>query len=139
MTVERFPVTGKDELKTATAKIRKEGTDLLYLPIDDFLIKHLDSIVNFANKNRIPVICGNEKMMRAGCLATCEINYISIGRRCADLSYDILFSKEDPASLPVIYKYECYNLVNQQSLDQLGLKLSEAALSKIELVDYGAQ
>lgn len=136
-TADKYPVNSKADLKEATAKIREEGTDVLYLPIDNFLIEHLDSIVNFANKNGIPIICGNEKMMKSGCLATCEINYTSIGRRCADLSYDILFGKKDPASLPVIYKYDCYNLVNKQSMDTLGIKLSDVAMQNVEIVDYG--
>jgi len=135
-TADRYPVNSADDLKEATAKIKKEKTDVIYLPIDSFISEHLDSIVSFADKNGIPIICGNEKMMRRGCLATCEINYTSIGRRCADLSYDILFGKKDPASLPVIYKYDCYNLVNRQVADKLGLKLSEVALQNVEMVDY---
>ena len=135
-TAERYPINNKSGLKKALEDIKEKDTDVIYLPIDKFISKNIATILDFSNSNGIPVICGNEKMMKQGCLATCEINYTSIGRKSADLSYDILFGKKDPATLPVIYKYDCYNLVNKDALDKLGVKLSDIAEQNVEIVDY---
>lgn len=133
---ERFPVNDKEGIKTALVNIAERQFDVLYLPIDNLMFKYMDSIVAYTQKHNIPIICGNEKMMRKGALATCEINYTSIGRKSAELSYEILVKKKDPATLPVIYKYGCFNLINKQAMDKLGLKLSETALANVEIVDY---
>ena len=135
-TAKRYPVTNATGIVNALNDIAENGYDAIYLPIDELIIKNLPAIVEFSLENKIPVICGSEKMLKKGCLATCEINYTSIGRKSADLSYDILYGEKDPASLPVIYKYDCYNYVNKQTLDKLGLKLSDIALANVEIKDY---
>ena len=137
--VDRYPVSKAADIAEALADIKEKGTDVIYLPIDILVYRNIDTIVAFSEENKIPVICGNEKMMQSGCLATCEINFTSIGRKSADLTYDILYGKKDPASLPVIYKYDCYILVNQEALEKQGITLSKVALENVELVDYRVQ
>ena len=134
-TADRYPVSDADGLKDALNKIKEKGTDVIYLPIDKLISEHLDTVTEFSKENGIPIICGNEEMMSKGCLATCKINYTSVGRKSADLACDILYGKKDPAALSVIYKYDCYNLVNKKVLDELGIKLSEIALENVELID----
>lgn len=135
-TADRYPVSDREALRNALSAIQKKGTDVIYLPIDQKITQFIDDIVTFSERNNIPIICGNRKMLEAGCLATCEINYTSIGRRCADLSYDVLFAKKEPATLPVIYKYDCYNFVNLQTLEKLDITLSDVAKKNVEIVDY---
>ena len=135
-TSDRYPISDREGLREALAAIQKKGTDVIYLPIDKLLTQYIDDVVTFSERYGIPIICGSRKMLEAGCLATCEINYTSIGRRCADLSYDILFGKKEPATLPVIYKYDCYNFVNLQALEKLDITLSEVAKKNVEIVDY---
>lgn len=134
-TADRYPVKDREELRNALASIREKGTDAVYLPIDDLISAYIDDIVTFSQRSGVPVICGNRAMMEAGCLATCEINYTSIGRRCADLSFDILYGRKKPATLPVIYKYECYNIVNKQALEMLNIRLTPVAQLNVEIVD----
>ena len=43
---------------------------------------------------------------------------------------------KDPAALPVIYKYDCYNLVNKEVMEKLNIKLSSVAKANVEIVDY---
>ena len=132
----RYPVKDAKELKKAVADIKDKGIDVVYLPVDKFILKNIAALTDFSYENGIPLISGNETMMMKGCLATCEINYTSIGKRSADLSYDILFGKKDPAALPVIYKYDCYNLVNKEVMDKLGVKLSDVAMANVQIMDY---
>ena len=136
---DRYPVNDKDGIAAAMSEIKEKDTDVIFLPIDSLMTDNLDALVTYSTRNRIPIICGNRAMMMKGCLATCEINYTSIGRRSADLSYDILYGKKDPASLPVIYKYDCYNIVNKQALERLGIKLSDAVKASVEIVDTNEQ
>ena len=131
----RYPISDIEGLFQALEDIYNKGTDVIYLPIDRLISDHLDTIVEFSHEHGIPVICGDRMMMLQGCLATCEINYTSIGRRSADLCCEILFGEKDPAALSVIYKYDCNNIVNRQALELLGIELSDVAKANIELVD----
>ena len=138
-TAERYPVKDAKELQKALSDIKDKGIDVIYLPIDKMIYRNMDAICEFSYANKVPIITGNEIMMKAGGLATCEINYNSIGKRSADLSYDVLFGKKDPASLPVIYKYDCHNLVNKEVLEKLGIKLSDVAKANVTIMDYNAE
>ena len=132
---ELYPVGDEKQIKDALEKIKKNGTDVIFLPNDKLITKYLDTLTAFSFENGIPIICAGEDMLSSGCLATCRINYTSVGRKSADLACEILYGKKDPASLSVIYKYDCYNLVNRQAMEKLGIKLSATALRNVELVD----
>ena len=135
-TADQYYVDDADGLADALAQLKEKDTDVIYLPIDDLMIENFDTVSEFSKENKIPIICGDRSMMKLGGLATCEINFTSIGRKSADLAYDILFGKKDPANLPVIYKYDCFNLVNKQVMEELGLKLSAVAEANVEIVDF---
>ena len=136
MTEDRYPITKPAEIETALAKIKEAGSQAIFLPVDKFILKHINSILAFSNENKIPIFVGNETMLKAGAFATCTVNYTSIGRKAAGQSCDILFEKKDPASLSVIYKYDCYNIVNQTSLDALGIRLNQTMQDMVQIKKY---
>ena len=134
-TADRYPISDSKGIFDALEDIYDKGTDVIYLPIDRLIRDNLEIIVEFSHEHNVPIICGNRAMMVQGCLATCEINYTSIGRRCADLCYDILVAQKDPAALSVIYKYDCNNIVNRQVMELLGIELSDVAKANVTVVD----
>ena len=136
MTMQRCPITKTEEIKTACEDIKKNGVQAVFLPADAFILKHIDTILKFTDANKIPVYVGNEKMLKEGAFATCSINYTSIGRMAAVQSCDILFGKSNPATLQVVYKHDCYNLVNKASMDALGIALNQTALDQVQVKEY---
>lgn len=134
-TADRYAISDTQGVFDALEDIYDKGTDVIYLPIDRLIRDNLETIIEFSQEHDIPIICGNRAMMTQGCLATCEINYTSIGRRAADLCCEILFNEKDPAELSVIYKYDCDNYVNKQVLEQLGIELSDVAKANVMIVD----
>lgn len=136
LSFERYPVKNKKEIKNALASMEEDKIDVIYLPVDKGVFRNIDLILDYANENKIPVICGNETMLKAGCFATCEINYTSIGRSCGSLIYDILYGGADPGELRVIYKFDCYNLINQETMEKLDIKLNDTRLDQVTVKDY---
>lgn len=132
----KYPITRPSEINTALADIKESGAQAIYIPVDKFIFKYMKIILKFTNENKIPVFVGNETMLKAGAFATCTINYTSIGRKAAGQSCDILFSKKNPAELSVIYKYDCYNIVNQASVDTLAIRLNATMRDQVQLKDY---
>ena len=136
MTMEKYPIAREGELEAALEDIKDAKMQAIYLPVDQYIYDNMDGIVAFANKNKIPVFVGNEKMLKKGALATCTVNYTSVGRIAAELSDDILFGKQDPASLRIIYKHDCYNIVNQASVDALGIRMNDTMRDQVQIKDY---
>ena len=130
---EQYPVSSKDELKAALKKIKEAKTEVIYIPVDKFLRKNMDTINEFSYENKIPVICGDQATLESGAFATSEVNYNSIGRRAAELAYTILFDKGSPAEISVVYKHDCNNIVNKEVMTKLGISIPADALSKVLL------
>lgn len=122
----------KDALTKTLSAIKKAKSDVIYMPVDKFLSENIKEINQFAYENKIPVICGDEATLAQGAFATSEINFESIGRKAAGMVCDILFEKKDVASLPVMYKHDCTNIVNKEVRDKLGIEIPATALGEIE-------
>lgn len=133
ITCDKYPVEDEDTLKSALEKIKEAETDVIYVPVDKFLSAHIEILNTFSYENKIPVICGDEATLELGAFATSEINYSSIGRKAAGLVNDILFNGRSPATLSVIYKHDCHNIVNKETMDRLGIRLPATALDKVEI------
>lgn len=129
----QFTIEDKAALTSALKKIKEDKIEVIYIPVDKFLSSNISTIIDFSNENSIPVICGDEATLAQGALGTSVINYESIGRKAAGMVHDILFEKKDPATLSVMYKHDCTNMVNRVVRDKLKIEIPATALGEIEL------
>lgn len=125
----KYPVKNKKELSSSLKDMLKDGVDVIYAPVDSFVMKNIETLVDFSHKNKIPVICGNSEMLSKGCFSTCVINYPSIGGAAGDMALDILYHDADPATIPIAYIYDCYLHINEETMKKLDVKLSDEILS----------
>lgn len=135
LSASEFKVDDQDKksLETALKSIKEKKAEVLYIPADKFLSANIATIVKFSYENKIPVICGDEATLSQGAYATSEINYESIGRKAAGMAVDILFNKKDVATLSVMYKHDCKNIVNKEVGEKLELEIPATAYGKIDL------
>ena len=133
LTCTQYTIEDKAALDVALTKVKEDKTDVIYVPVDKFLSSNIATIIDFSNENKIPVICGDEATLAQGALGTSVINYESIGRKAAGMVEDILFEKKDVATLSVMYKHDCTNMVNKAARDKLGIEIPATALGEIEL------
>ena len=132
MTCDKYPVANEKEIDNALSKIK---TEVIYVPVDLYISGNIDKITEFSYENNIPVICGDEDTLLKGALATSVINYAYIGRVAAGMANDVLFNEKDTATLSVIYKHDCNNLVNKEIADKLGVKIPSTAMKDIQFVE----
>lgn len=129
----QYTIEDKAALESALKKIKENKTEVIYIPVDKFLSSNISTILAFSDENSIPVICGDEATLAQGALGTSVINYESIGRKAAGMAEDILFAKKSPATLSVMYKHDCTNMVNKAVRDKLKIEIPATALGEIEL------
>lgn len=129
----QYTIEDKAALESALKKIKENKTEVIYIPVDKFLSSNIATILDFANENSIPVICGDEATLAQGALGTSVINYESIGRKAAGMVEAILFEKKAPATLSVMYKHDCTNMVNKAVRDKLKIEIPATALGEIEM------
>ena len=135
MTCSKYQIDSEPTLTKTLSKIKDEGIEVIYIPVDLYLSGHMGMITEFSYENNIPVVCGDEVTLNMGAFATSEVNYKSIGSVAAGMAYDVLFNEKSTATLSVIYKHDCNNLVNKQVADKLGIKIPSKAMEQIQLVE----
>jgi putative ABC transport system substrate-binding protein len=80
-----------------------------------------------ANPNGIPVICGEESMVKAGGLATYGIDYYKLGRLTGEQAVRIIKKEATTATMPIEYlSDEEYSLmINEEVAKQLGIEIPQ--------------
>lgn len=120
----KYPVKSADEISSSLEKMITDGVDVIYAPIDNLVYKNIKTLVDFSYENKIPIVCGNTKMLSKGCFSTCVINYSSVGKEAGKMALSILQDGAKPESMPVAYTYDCYLHINKSAADSLGVSLS---------------
>ncbi|MDE5898931.1 MAG: ABC transporter substrate-binding protein, partial [Treponemataceae bacterium] len=99
--------------------------DAIYTPTDNMIAAGMATVAQVAVENKIPVICGEEGMVRAGGLATYGINYYELGRQTAAMAVEILRDGRKPAEMPIQYQEQFDLCVNERTAEALGIAVPE--------------
>lgn len=132
----KYAVNEADELSAQFDKILKDKIDVLYLPVDKTINKNIKKIIDFANKNKLPTICGNEDMLKKGGFSTTVTDFTSMGKKAAELVIDVAINGKSTSNMAVVYKYDCDTIVNEKAAKNIGVKITEDIAEQIELKSY---
>ena len=110
--------------------------DAIYVPTDNLLAEGMSTLSKVANENKIPVIAGEEGMVQSGALATNGIDYYELGVLAGQQAIAILEDGEDPKDMAIAYYPDdkCQLIVNQETLDQLGIELPDSVKDKADFI-----
>lgn len=97
--------------------------DAIYSPTDNMIASSMATVAMVANENRIPVIVGEEGMVKNGGLATYGLNYYELGKQAAVMAAQILRDKTDPAEMPIQYLTSCDFSYNPDTAAILGIEI----------------
>lgn len=120
-----YTVSSSNEIQTVVESMIGK-VDAIYAPTDNMIAAGMATVAMIANENKIPVICGEEGMVKEGGLATYGINYYKLGYKTGEMAAKVLTEGADPASMPIEYlsAEECSLLINKETADTLGIDVS---------------
>ncbi|MDR1771201.1 MAG: ABC transporter substrate-binding protein [Hungatella sp.] len=125
MTAVEYTVSNSNEIQTVvTSMVGK--IDALYVPTDNTIAAGMATVSMVANENGIPVICGEEGMVKAGGLATYGIDYYELGYLTGQQAVKILKEGADISKMPIEYLPldKCRLTVNEETAKTLGIDVS---------------
>lgn len=131
--VRHVPARTSDELTSAFARIGASRTQAISLFADSFTVQNRARIVDFALRERLPLVSSWPVFAQAGALCT-------YGPRLADsyrrLAYyvDRVLRGTKPAELPVELPTTIETIVNLKTADALGLQVPQAVLVRADRV-----
>ena len=99
--------------------------DVMYIPTDNTVASNMTIVTNIAGPASMPIICGEENMMKAGGLATLSISYYDIGTETGKQAIEILKNGADVSAMPIAYAAEPAKKINKAYAETIGFALPE--------------
>lgn len=121
VTIAERTVTTSAEVQQAAMTLIDE-VDLFYIFTDNIVVSALDSVVDLANEQKIPLIVGEPNSVANGGFATYGFLYHSIGYRTGELAVEILKNGKNPADISVEYPPEVELYINKEAVEAQGIE-----------------
>lgn len=133
LTVVEATVSTVNDIQQATQSLVGK-VDAIYEPTDNIIASAMPTLAAITNPAKIPVICGEPNMVKAGGLATYGVDYYQLGLQTGEMAADILSGKTKPAEMPIQALKEMKLTINETNAKLLGITIPSDMLSSADLV-----
>lgn len=106
----------------------------IYAPTDNVIASAIPTLISVTDPAKIPVICGESNMVKAGALATVGVDYYKLGFQTGEMAADILSKKAKPETMAIQSLKEMQVTVNETAAEKLGIQIPESLLKNAEIV-----
>lgn len=105
--------------------------DAFYVPTDNTVASAIESVVKVANENDLPLIVGEEGMVKRGSLATIGINYYKLGQQTGKMAAEVI-DGADPAQMPIEYLENTELIINEDAAEKMDVDLPEDIVNQAD-------
>ena len=127
------PVSSRRELNGVFATMVKEGARAVFQVGGTMFYANRAELGELALKSRLPMMCGPQETMHAGCLISYSAALTDRFRRAAYL-VDKILKGAKPADLPVEQPTEIPLVINLKTAKALGLTIPQSVLGRADQV-----
>lgn len=125
-------VSNVNDIQQAARSLVGE-VEAIYVPTDNVLASAMPTLASVTEEAKLPVICGEGGMVKAGGVATLGIDYYKLGVQTGEMAADILSGKAKPADMPIQTQKEFTTIINAKMAESIGLTIPEALLKGAEV------
>ena len=133
VTIKEATVSNVNDIQQAARSLVGK-VQAIYVPTDNVLASAMPTLVSVTEEAKLPVICGEGGMVKAGGVATLGVDYYKLGFQAGEMAADILSGKSKPADMAIQAQKEFKAMVNVKEAEKIGLKVPEDVLKGAELV-----
>lgn len=98
--------------------------DAYYLPTDNTVASSVESIIQVAEANALPVVAGEAGMVERGALATLGIDYYKLGRQTGEMALRVL-QGEKPQDMPIEGQKDMELIINLKAAEMMKVTIPE--------------
>jgi putative tryptophan/tyrosine transport system substrate-binding protein len=109
--------------------------DVIYIPKDNTVVSALESVIEVANKNHIPMFVGESDSVKRGAFAGYGFEYYDLGYKTGKMAIDILKNGKKPNDIPVGFPDKLDLVINKKAAAAEGIKLTDAMTKTAVLFD----
>jgi putative ABC transport system substrate-binding protein len=129
--VAKAAVANSSEVKQAAESLIGKA-DAFYIPKDNTVITSLESVVDVANSNKIPLFAGDKDSVVRGAFATFGYDYYDIGYTTGKMAVEILKNGKKPADIPVGFPESLELFVSAKSAAAQGVEISQSMKDQLK-------
>ena len=133
VTVKEATVSNVNDIQQAARSLLGK-VQAVYVPTDNVLASAMPTLISVTEEAKLPVICGEGGVVKAGGVATLGVDYYKLGFQAGEMAADILGGKSKPADMAIQAQKEFKAMVNVKEAEKIGLKVPEDVLKGAELV-----
>lgn len=120
------------EISTTVKALINDGAEAIYVPTDNLMASNMPAIASTCEELKIPVICGEEGMVKKGGTITYSISYFELGKITGEMGVkvlkgtaikDIPVTSVDESGLVIV--------VNNENISKIGLELPESIKERL--------
>lgn len=131
--VESTVATSADVKQAAESLIGK--ADVIYIITDNTVVAALDSVIQVAADNAMPLFVGELDSVRGGGFAAYGFEYYDIGYDAGLMAAQILKGEKQPSELPVLVPQNLQFLINKSAAKEMKIELKEEWNDQAEFVE----
>ncbi|MGE7114767.1 ABC transporter substrate-binding protein [Lysinibacillus sp. NPDC047702] len=121
---EASAATSAEVKQAAESLIGK--VDAFYIITDNTVVNALESVIDVANANKLPLVVGELDSVARGGLAAYGFEYFDIGYEAGQMAVKILKGEATPADTPAQYPQNLKLLINKKVADDLGIEIKDS-------------
>ena len=133
VTIKEATVSNVNDIQQAARSLVGK-VQAMYVPTYNVLASAMPTLISVTEEAKLPVICGEGGMVKAGGVATLGVDYYKLGFQAGEMAADILGGKSKPADMAIQAQKEFKAMVNLKEAEKIGLKVPEDVLKGAELV-----
>lgn len=115
------PVATSADVLQATQSL-SDKVDAIYVPTDNTVVSAAQSVVQVANKIRVPIISGESSVVDAGGIGTIGINYKKLGAQTGEMAVRVLKGSK-PQDMPIESQKEFDVIINEAAAKGIGIEI----------------
>jgi len=109
--------------------------DAIYVPTDNTVVSTLESVIQVAEDNDLPLIVGEGDSVRRGGMATIGIDYYKLGQQTGEIALRIL-QGENPADIAIESQKEMNLIINKGAAERMNVIIPQEILDRaVEVVE----
>jgi putative tryptophan/tyrosine transport system substrate-binding protein len=122
ITIVEASASSPAEVKQAAESLIGK-VDAFYVITDNTVVSALESVIDVANSNKLPLIVGELDSVERGGLAAYGFDYYDIGYEAGQMAVQILLEGKSPSEIPAAYPANLKLVINKATAETLGLEI----------------
>ena len=124
--VELVPVSVSTSAEVKQAAESLVGrVDAMYIPTDNTVVSALESVIDVAQKEDIPMFAGELDSVEAGAVAGSGFSYKDLGYETGEMAAQVLNGDKEPSDIPVSYPQNLKLVINKDAAEAQGLEIKD--------------